>query len=87
MRASGWLIQVRNGHGGRGHAAEYRINPLWIPPFGGLMGTPEQAGDAATRKGSPPIKVYCLPSERQVIEQQAPCANMTCATFLRKISE
>lgn len=30
MRDSGWLVLVRNGHGGRGHTAEYRINPLWI---------------------------------------------------------
>lgn len=42
MRESGWLILVRNGRGGRGHTAEYRINPLWITnpvnlaPFAGL---------------------------------------------------
>jgi hypothetical protein len=49
------------------------------------MGTPEEAGDAATRKGSPPIKVYCLPSERQVIEQQARSTGLSMACYLRRV--
>ena len=49
------------------------------------MGTPEQAGDAATLKGSPPIKVYCLPRERQVIEQQARSTGLSMACYLRRV--
>jgi hypothetical protein len=49
------------------------------------MGTPEEAGNAATRKGSPPIKVYCLPSERQVIEQQARSTGLSMACYLRRV--
>ncbi|HRL22809.1 MAG TPA: helix-turn-helix domain-containing protein [Alcaligenes sp.] len=30
MEHSGWLILVKNGHGGRGQSREYRINPNWI---------------------------------------------------------
>jgi len=49
------------------------------------MGTPDEAGDA-TRKGSPPIKVYCcLPSERQVIEQQARSTGLSMACYLRRV--
>jgi hypothetical protein len=48
MRASGWLIQVRNGHGGRGHAAEYRINPLWITNPVNLAPFAENAGTRAS---------------------------------------
>ena len=49
------------------------------------MGTPEEAGDATTRKGSPPIKVYCLPSERQIIEQQARSTGLSMACYLRRV--
>ncbi|MFE5421450.1 conjugal transfer protein TraJ, partial [Bacillus cereus] len=30
-----------------------------------------------TRKGSPPIKVYCLPDERRAIEEKAAAAGMS----------
>lgn len=49
------------------------------------MSTPEKPGDAVTRKGSPPIKVYCLPSERQLIEQQARSVGMSMACYLRSV--
>jgi hypothetical protein len=48
------------------------------------MGTPDEAGDA-TRKGSPPIKVYCLPAERQDIEGKASAVGMSMARYLREV--
>ncbi|MBV2143745.1 conjugal transfer transcriptional regulator TraJ [Falsochrobactrum sp. TDYN1] len=35
-----------------------------------------------TRKGSTPIKVYCLPNERVAIEQNAAVAGMSLSSFL-----
>lgn len=35
-----------------------------------------------TRKNSPPIKVYCLPTERAQIESHARAAGMTLSTYL-----
>jgi len=35
-----------------------------------------------TRKGSPPIKVYCLPEERRQIEQNASQAGLTLSSYL-----
>jgi len=41
--------------------------------------------DNATRKSSPPIKVYCLPSERQAIAAQAGRAGTSMSTYLLKV--
>lgn len=41
----------------------------------------------ATRKGSPPIKVYCLPAEREVIEVKARQAGMSTARYLREVGQ
>lgn len=38
-----------------------------------------------TRKSSPPIKVYCLPDEKTVIERQAKQAGMSVARYLREV--
>lgn len=38
-----------------------------------------------TRKGSPPIKVYCLPVERKQIETQAKAAGLSLSTFLLNV--
>lgn len=38
-----------------------------------------------TRKGSTPVKVYCLPSERQVIEQRARATGLSMASYLRRV--
>jgi len=35
-----------------------------------------------TRKGSPPIKVYCLPTERQQISKNAQSAGLSLSTYL-----
>ncbi|MDD3576065.1 MAG: conjugal transfer transcriptional regulator TraJ [Halothiobacillus sp.] len=40
-----------------------------------------------TRKGSPPIKVYCLPDEKGRIEHMAAQAGMTPSRFLREIGQ
>ena len=40
-----------------------------------------------TRKHSPPIKVYCLPTEKQQIEAQARQAGMSAARFLREVGQ
>lgn len=41
----------------------------------------------ATRKGSPPIKVYCLPEEKKQIEAQAARAGMSMAHYLREVGQ
>lgn len=38
-----------------------------------------------TRKNSPPIKVYCLPSERLQIEANAQAAGLSLSAYLLKI--
>jgi hypothetical protein len=38
-----------------------------------------------TRKGSPPIKVYCLPEERRQIEANANAAGLTLSTYLLNV--
>jgi hypothetical protein len=38
-----------------------------------------------TRKGSPPIKVYCLPEERRQIEANANTAGLSLSTYLLKV--
>jgi hypothetical protein len=39
----------------------------------------------ATRKGSPPIKVYCLPDEKRQIEAGASAAGLSVSTYLLKV--
>jgi len=40
-----------------------------------------------TRKGSPPIKVYCLPDERTLIEENARRAGMSVGGYLREVGQ
>ncbi|EMK3344981.1 TPA: conjugal transfer transcriptional regulator TraJ [Vibrio harveyi] len=40
-----------------------------------------------TRKSSPPIKVYCLPAEKSLIEAQAARAGMSAARYLREVGQ
>ncbi len=40
-----------------------------------------------TRKGSPAIKVYCLPEERQLIEENAKTAGLSVARYLREVGQ
>ncbi|WP_101516781.1 conjugal transfer transcriptional regulator TraJ [Pseudomonas aeruginosa] len=40
-----------------------------------------------TRKGSPPIKVYCLPGERELIEANAKMAGISVARYLRDVGQ
>lgn len=40
-----------------------------------------------TRKGSPPIKVYCLPDERTLIEENAKQAGLSVARYLREVGQ
>jgi hypothetical protein len=42
-------------------------------------------GATATRKGSAPIKVWCLPEERQAIAAVADAAGLSLSAYLRKI--
>lgn len=39
----------------------------------------------ATRKNSPPIKVYCLPEERDQIEANAKAAGLSLSTYLLNV--
>lgn len=38
-----------------------------------------------TRKGSPPIKVYCLPEERRAIEANAKATGTSLSTYLLNV--
>lgn len=40
-----------------------------------------------TRKSSAPIKVYCLPEEKQIIEGLARRAGMSAARYLREVGQ
>ena len=40
-----------------------------------------------TRKGSPPIKVYCLPEERERIEANARAAGLSLSAFLLAVGQ
>lgn len=40
-----------------------------------------------TRKGSPPIKVYCLPEERAAIEASARAAGLSLSSFLLAVGQ
>lgn len=39
----------------------------------------------ATRKNSPPIKVYCLPQEAEAIKAQAKAVGLPVAAYLRRV--
>lgn len=41
--------------------------------------------DKPTRKGSPPIKVYCLPEERKAIEVNARATGLSLSTYLLNV--
>ncbi len=41
--------------------------------------------DKPTRKGSPPIKVYCLPEERKAIEVNAKATGLSLSTYLLNV--
>jgi len=41
----------------------------------------------ATRKNSTPIKVYCLPEERALIEQNAAAAGLSLSAFLLAVGQ
>lgn len=43
--------------------------------------------ERATRKNSPPIKVYCLPEERAEIEVNARMAGISVARYLRDVGQ
>jgi hypothetical protein len=38
-----------------------------------------------TRKGSPPVKVYCLPDEKRALELAAKSVGMSISTYLRRV--
>lgn len=40
-----------------------------------------------TRKNSPPIKVYCLPEERALIESLSAQAGLSTSTYLREVGQ
>lgn len=40
-----------------------------------------------TRKSGTPIKVYCLPEEKEQIEAQAKRAGMSAARYLREVGQ
>lgn len=40
-----------------------------------------------TRKSSPPIKVYCLPDEKDLIEARARQAGISAARYLREVGQ
>lgn len=42
---------------------------------------------AVTRKGSPPIKVYCLPEERQCIAAIAQAAGLSLSAYLLAVGQ
>ncbi|SIO92750.1 conjugal transfer transcriptional regulator TraJ [Vibrio spartinae] len=41
----------------------------------------------STRKNSPPIKVYCLPEERALIESLSAQAGLSISTYLREVGQ
>lgn len=42
----------------------------------------DQIEKVLTRKGSPPIKVYCLPDERRLLEGNAKAAGLSLSSYL-----
>ena len=47
----------------------------------------EDTDKRITRKASTPIKVYCLPEEKERIEAQAQRAGMSAARYLREVGQ
>lgn len=41
--------------------------------------------DKVTRKGSPPIKVYCLPDERAAVQAKADAAGLSLSAYLLRV--
>ncbi len=52
-----------------------------------VVRAPEGAAKQPTRKGESPIKVYCLPEERAVIEDNARRAGLSVARYLREVGQ
>ncbi len=52
-----------------------------------VVRAPEGAAKQPTRKSEPPIKVYCLPEERAVIEDNARRAGLSVARYLREVGQ
>lgn len=50
-------------------------------------GDMETSENKPTRKGSNPIKVYCLPEERAAIETNARRAGHSASTYLRLVGQ
>lgn len=46
-----------------------------------------QHEEKVTRKNTSPLKVYCLPSEREAIEVNAKQAGLSVSTYLRRIGQ
>ena len=46
-----------------------------------------EASEKVTRKGSAPIKVYCLPEERAAIEANAQAAGMSTSAYLLAVGQ
>lgn len=44
-----------------------------------------EIGERATRKGSPPIKVYCLPEERKLIAATASATRLSLSNYLLNV--
>lgn len=47
----------------------------------------ENNTNKTTRKNSPPIKVYCLPEERALIESMSAQAGLSTSTYLREVGQ
>ena len=47
----------------------------------------EAQANKTTRKSCTPIKVYCLPEERAVIEENAKRAGLSASTYLREVGQ
>ncbi len=43
--------------------------------------------DTPTRKGSAPIKVYCLPEERAIVQSKADAAGLSMSTYLLRVGQ
>ena len=52
-----------------------------------VVRTTEGATKRLTRKSESPIKVYCLPEERAVIENNARNAGLSVARYLREVGQ
>lgn len=49
------------------------------------MQAPDTATAKATRKGSPPVKVYCLPDEKARLESAARAVGMSVSAYLLNV--